>query len=93
MLGKVGPGIDHRDLAGADDIGLGAGEGERRRIGGEQPAHARRNLLRTTIRRSIHGRAMRRARRCGQVRRGTERKRGGRTIGRESAQSRDRGRR
>jgi hypothetical protein len=67
MLCQVRSRIDHRDLAGADDIGLGAGEGERRRVGGEQPANARRNLLRPTIRRCIHARAMRRVRRRGQV--------------------------
>ena len=66
MVGQVGAGIDHRHLAGADDIGLRAGIGERRGIGGEQAAHARRSLLRTTIGRIVHGRAMRRARRRGQ---------------------------
>ncbi len=45
MLRQIGPGIDHRDLAVADDIGLRAGIGEGRGIGGEQAPHAGRDPL------------------------------------------------
>ena len=41
MLGQIGPGIDYRHLAPADDIGLRTGIGERRRIGRQQAAHQR----------------------------------------------------
>ena len=40
-MGRVGrTGIDDRNLALADDVDAGAGEGERRRVGGDDPAHA-----------------------------------------------------
>jgi hypothetical protein len=42
MRGVVGAGIDDGDLAGADDIGVGAGEGERSRIAADQAADQRR---------------------------------------------------
>ena len=45
MVGQIGPRIDHRHLAGADDIGLRARIGEGRGIGGEQPTHLRVNPL------------------------------------------------
>lgn len=41
----VGAWIDDRDLAGADEIGIGAEEGVRPGIVGDDAAHARRNLL------------------------------------------------
>ena len=45
-----------RDLAGADDVGLGAGEGERRGIAGEQPPHFGMHVLDPTGGRLVHRR-------------------------------------
>ena len=40
---KVGAGVDHRHLSGANNIGAGAGEGEGAGIGRDQPPHQRRH--------------------------------------------------
>ncbi len=45
MLGQVGAGIDHRRLAAADDVGSGAGIGERARVGRHHAADQRRDLI------------------------------------------------
>jgi hypothetical protein len=45
MFGNGWPGIDYRHLTGADDVGLGTGEGEGGRIGREQAAHLRAHRL------------------------------------------------
>ena len=57
MLGKVGAGIDHRDLAVADQIGLRAEIGECRRIVREHAGNAGLELLQFRIRR-VHGSGM-----------------------------------
>ena len=41
----VGAGVDDRDLSASDDVGDGAGEGERAGIVGDDPADAWRNLF------------------------------------------------
>jgi hypothetical protein len=41
MVCQIRAGIDHRHLAASDDVGLGAGIGEWRRIGRQQAAHQR----------------------------------------------------
>ncbi len=49
MLGQVGSGIDHRDLFGADQVGLGAVVSEGRGIMGEHPGDPGRQLLELAI--------------------------------------------
>ena len=44
MLVEIGAGIDHRDLAIADDIGAGAAEGERAGIARDDAADAGRTI-------------------------------------------------
>ena len=56
MLGQIGPGIDHRDLLVADQVGLRAVISERRRVVGEDPGDAGLQLLQLRVGR-VHGRA------------------------------------
>src|SRR5205085_8126430 len=49
MIGEVGPRVDHRDLAMADDIGPGASERERAWIARDDAADHRRDRLQTAI--------------------------------------------
>ena len=49
MLFELGAGIDHRDLALADDIGAGALEGERARIARDDAADPRRHPLEPAV--------------------------------------------
>ena len=44
----VGTGVDDRDLVDADEVGVGAGPGEGTRVGGDDPAHERRQRTRHT---------------------------------------------
>ncbi len=55
VLSQIRPGIDHRDIATADDIGLRAGKGEGGGIGGEHAPDERMNLLNLSGRHIGHG--------------------------------------
>jgi len=57
MLVAVGPGIDHRQGAGADQEAVGAGKGERRRVGRQQARNARLKRLGYSVGR-VHARAV-----------------------------------
>ena len=54
MRGIIGAGIDHREIAGADEMGLRAGEGEGRRIGREHARDERFELDRLAGREVAH---------------------------------------
>jgi hypothetical protein len=49
MVHVVGPGIDHRQGIGADDIGVGALEGERARVVGDDALNPRHQLARLAV--------------------------------------------
>ena len=49
MLGEVGTGVDHRDLAAADDVGSGTPEGERARIARDDAADPRCDRLEPAV--------------------------------------------